>query len=136
MRRPRHAAALPVTLGQDQAARVMAQLLDEDVGRLAWLVAGIEKLEPEERDDLYYEFVTQGGSRAAFDLLERAFGEERAREMQMNLGTTSKDAPFAFLRNVDANVVAGFMREEHPQAITMALAMLPDEYAASLLMNF
>ena len=56
MRGPRRAAALLVALGQDQAARVMAQLPDEDVGRLAWLVAGIEKLEPEQRDDLYYEF--------------------------------------------------------------------------------
>ncbi|MBT5774321.1 MAG: flagellar motor switch protein FliG [Dehalococcoidia bacterium] len=145
MRGPRRAAALLVALGQDQAALVMAQLPDEDVGRLAWLVAGIEKLEPEQREDLYYEFysavtdhehVTHGGPEAAFDLLERAFGEERARELQMNLGTTSKDVPFAFLKNVDADVVAGFMREEHPQAIAMALAMLPDDYAASLLMNF
>ena len=145
MRGPRRAAALLVVLGQERAAQVMAALPEEDVGRLAWLVAGIEKLQPGQREDLYYEFysavtdhehVTRGGPEAAFDLLERAFGEERARELQMNLGTSAKDAPFAFLKNVDAQVVSGFMREEHPQAIAMALAMLPEDYAASLLMNF
>lgn len=145
MRGPRRAAALLVALGQDRAADVMSRLPEEDVGRLAWLVAGIEKLGAEQRETLYYEFysaatdhehVSLGGPEAAFDLLERAFGEERARELQLNLGTTSKDLPFAFLKNVDAKVVAGFMREEHPQAIAMAMALLPDEYASALLMEF
>ena len=145
MRGPRRAAALLVALGQDRAAQVMGQLPEEDVGRLAWLVAGIEKLEPEQRDDLFYEFysaatdhehVMRGGPEAAFDLLERAFGDERARELQMNLGTTAKDLPFAFLKNVDPVVVSGYMREEHPQAIALAMAMLPEEYAAALLMQF
>lgn len=138
MRGPRRAAALLVALGQDRAAEVMSRLPEEDVGRLAWLVAGIEKLGAEQREDLYYEFyssatehehVSRGGPEAAFDLLERAFGVERAREMQLNLGSTSKDLPFAFLKNVDPKVVAGFMREEHPQAIALALAMLPEDYA-------
>jgi flagellar motor switch protein FliG len=145
LRGPRRAAALLVALGQDRAAEVMSRLPEEDVGRLAWLVAGIEKLASEQREDLYYEFysavtehehVSLGGPEAAFDLLERAFGEDRAREMQLNLGSTSKDLPFAFLKNVDSKVVAGFMHDEHPQAIAMALAMLPEEYASALLMEF
>lgn len=145
LRGPRRAAALLVALGQDHAAEVMSRLPEEDVGRLAWLVAGIEKLASEQREDLYYEFysavtehehVSLGGPEAAFDLLERAFGEDRAREMQLNLGSTAKDLPFAFLKNVDPKVVAGFMHDEHPQGTAMALAMLPEEYASALLIEF
>ncbi len=145
MRGPRRAASLLVALGQDRAAEVMSRLPEADVGRLAWLVAGIEKLESDQRENLYYEFysavtehehVSLGGPEAAFDLLERAFGEDRAREMQLNLGSTAKDLPFAFLKSVDPAVVAGFMREEHPQAVAMAMAMLPDDYGSELLGHF
>ena len=138
------AAALLVALGQERAAEVLSRLSADDIGLLAWSVAGIDKLRPDERARAFDEFyagltehsaVARGGPEAAFALLERAFGEERARDLQRGLGSKGRGRPFRFLTHIEPKSVVGLLGDEHPQALAILIGMVPVDYAAALVME-
>jgi flagellar motor switch protein FliG len=66
-------------------------------------------------------------------VIERALGPERAAELLGRLTGGEERRPFAFLRNVPPERVAGILRNEAPQAIALVLASLPAGQAASVL---
>lgn len=131
-----------VALGNDHASKVLAQLDDGDVTRLAWLVAHTDRLEADRRDDVLRDFyasltshetVSVGGPETVQRLLESAFGAERAAEMQTNLGTLGQTKPFKFLERVPLTLLVEFLGAEHPQIVALVLAHLEPDHAVSVL---
>ena len=139
---PRRAAQLMVALGNERASQVLAQLNETEVSRLTWLVAHTESLESEQREDVlrdFYasltsrEYVSVGGPEAVQRILVEAFGEDRAAEMQTQLGGSSRTKPFKFLERVATNLLAEYLKGEHPQLVALILAMLNRDFSAEVL---
>jgi len=133
-----------VALGNAHASKVLAQLEDRDVTRLAWLVAHTDRLEAERRDDVLREFYASltshetggvGGPEAVPKLLEAAFGAERAAEMQTNLGTLEQTKSFKFLERVPLTLLVEFLSAGHPQMVALVLAYLEPDHAVSILVQ-
>ena len=131
-----------VALGTERAAEVLSQLTDEQAGRLTWVVAHTEQLSHDQREDVLRDFygaltsrdyLSSGGPETAQRLLESAFGEERAAEIQTQLGSIGRPKPFKFLERVSINVLSEFLAAEHPQMVALVLVHLSDELASELL---
>lgn len=140
----RRAAALLLALGPDISASVLRLLPEEDVSRLTWEIVGIGKLAPDDRDDVltnFYasvlgrDFVTLGGVDYAQNMLERAFGKDRAHELVGQLERTARQNPFSFLRNMDPREVGNFLQNQHPQVVALVLAYLGAERAALVMQS-
>jgi flagellar motor switch protein FliG len=138
----KRAAALLIALGPDLAAEVLRHLPDEDIGRLSWEIVGIGSLSAQEREDIlshFYEtalgrdFVSVGGLEYAQDMLEKAVGLDRAKEITSRLGKHAGSRPFTFLQQVDTKDLVTFLRSEHPQVIALVLAYLPTSQASDIL---
>lgn len=140
----RRAAALLIALGPEASSSVLREMSDDDVGRITWEIVGIGQLEPEEREEIlatFYssalggDFITIGGVEAAQSMLERAFGKERASELVGQLERSSKENPFAFLRQVEAKDLVNFLQGEHPQVVALVMAYLPPDRASHVLQD-
>ncbi|MCL6471321.1 MAG: flagellar motor switch protein FliG [Firmicutes bacterium] len=136
------AAVLLLSLGAELSAQVLKKLNESEVELLVAEIAHVEKLPQHVTDsvlrefhDLYeaQEFITQGGIEYATDILERALGKHKAREIMERLTATLELAPFHFLRNSDPSEIASFIEDEHPQTIALVLTHLRPEQSSVIL---
>ena len=139
------AAALLVALGPEVAAEILKHLDEESVDRIATAMALIDRILPEDREDLSGEFLLElrrrrghmsGGENRAREILRDAFGPERAEEILSKVTRSNIKSEFDFLKEMEPEVLAGFLREEHPQTIAVTLSLLPPANAASILTQF
>ncbi|MDA0353269.1 MAG: flagellar motor switch protein FliG [Chloroflexi bacterium] len=140
---PRRAAQLMVALGRTHASQVLTHLPEEQVAHLAWLVAHTEQLGQAEREDVLRDFYASltsrdyasvGGPETVQQILEAAFGSERAADLQSRLGRIGRPKPFKFLEYVSTGMLVEFLVTEHPQLIALMFANLNVDHAAELLM--
>lgn len=136
------AAALMVALGPDVASEIMRHLDDASVQKIASEIAKIDRLSPEDREELVGEFLldlrktrgaSYGGENVARDLLESAFGEEKSKEILGRLSRKDLEKGFTFLAEIDSALLVSFLQDEHPQTIAVTMAHIPARKAAEVL---
>ncbi len=136
------AAVLLLSLGPELSAQVLKKLSEPEVELLVAEIAHVEKLPQDVTDNVLkefheiyeaQEFITHGGIEYASDILERALGKHKAREIMERLTATLELAPFHFLRNSDPTEIASFIEDEHPQTIALVLTHLRPEQASIIL---
>jgi flagellar motor switch protein FliG len=142
----RKAAILCVSLGHDTAAEIFRHLPGEMVEQLAVELAKTPVVEPDHADAVLNEvvqtayakgYLTEGGMRYAREVLERAVGPARAAEILQRLAVMIEQSPFEFLRGSSPEQIYAFLRNEHPQTISLVLAHLPsNELSANVLQLF
>jgi len=138
----RKAAVLMAALGSERAAAVIQRLQEDEVERLSIELARLSGVGAETTEWVLHEVAAsgavagtsaRGGIEFAREVIERALGPERAAELLHRL-TGGEDArPFAFLRNVSPERIAGLLRNESPQMTALVLASLQTGQAAGVL---
>jgi flagellar motor switch protein FliG len=135
-------ALLLACLGPDYAKSILANLTDEEVEEITLELASLGTVDADVRaqvmDEFYQmavakRFVAQGGVQLAKEMLEKAFGPERAYEVLARLQSSLQEVPFQFLKRADATQIVSFLQEEHPQTIALVLAHLPPQTSALIL---
>jgi len=133
------AAILMIALGRDLAAKVMRQLKEEDAEKLALEISSVTEMDERTKANVLEEFVNllkakeflgQGGIEYAKDLLERAFGPQKAQEILERLMEAVQVMPFEFLRKLDGQQIANLIQNEHPQTIALVMNYLNPDQAA------
>ena len=136
------AAILLITLGPDKSANVFKHLKEDEIEQLTLEIANTRSVSPATKDavlDEFYEvclaqqYIAEGGITYAKDLLEKALGEERARDVIGKLTASLQVRPFEFVRKTDASQLLNFIQDEHPQTIAMILSYLSSAQAAMVL---
>lgn len=136
------AAILCIQIGAEQSAKILKYLRDDEIELLTVEIAQARKVSPELRDNVLQEFVElataeryirTGGIAYARELLEKALGETRAREILQRLTTSLRRRPFDSIRQTDPAQLAGFLQNEHPQTIAVVMAHLQADQAAVVL---
>lgn len=138
----RKAAVLLVMLGPEKAASVLKHLDESDVEQLTIEIANIGKVTDEEKKQVLSEFqeiararemITQGGIEYAKEVLQRAFGPERAMRIIERLVSNLQVKPFDFLRQADPLQLVNFLQSEHPQTVAVILSYLEPQLAGKIL---
>ncbi len=141
----RKTAILLVSLGSDASAEIFKHLSDQEVEKISLEVARLETVEPEERKAVLEEFgemikaqeyISQGGMDAAQNILEKALGDDKARDIMDRLTSAHEVRPFEFIRNADPDHILNFIQGEHPQTIALVLAYLDSETSSNIMQEF
>lgn len=136
------AAILLISLGPDISSEVFKELKEEHVEQVALQIANYKKVSPAERDSVMEEtyqlsmaeeYISAGGVDYAREVLERALGEQRAIEIINRLQGALQMTPFDFIKRTDPQQLLNFIQNEHPQTISLILAHLNSEHAATIL---
>lgn len=136
------AAILLISLGPEISSDVFKELKEEHVEQVALQIANMKKVSPQERDavmeetyqlSMAEEYISAGGVDYARDVLEKALGEQRAIEIINRLQGALQMTPFDFIKRTDPQQLLNFIQNEHPQTISLILAHLNSEHAATIL---
>jgi len=138
----RKAAILLVILGPDKAAQVLKHLDDETVEQLTIEIANVGSVSDEERRTVLQEFqnimrakemIAKGGLEYAKEVLEKAFGPEKAAKIIERLVSSLQVRPFDFIKTADPVQIVNFLQNEHPQTVALVLSYLEPDLAAQVL---
>jgi flagellar motor switch protein FliG len=125
------AAALFVAIGPEAAADICKYLDQDSVIKISREIAKIEKLDPEEKEDLIGEFIiqlkkqkrtSQGGEDMAKKVLIDAFGLDKAKDIFNKVNEKHVDEHFEFLKEIDADLIVTLLEQEHAQTIAVVMA--------------
>jgi flagellar motor switch protein FliG len=78
-------------------------------------------------------YMAEGGVEYAREVLERAVGPERARQIVGRLSAAIERRPFEFLRRTPPEQIHAFIRNEAPQTVALVIANLHTDLAANVL---
>ncbi len=135
------AAILLIALGPERSASIFKHLKEDEIEQLTLEIANTKSVSPDVKDailDEFYEvclaqkYIAEGGIGYAKELLDKALGEDRARDVIGKLTASLQVSPFEFVRKSDASQLLNFIQDEHPQTIALILAYLPSQQAAAV----
>lgn len=136
------AAIMLMVLGHEIAGNVVRHLEEEHIEQLTLEMARLDKVSPEQREAVIAEFyesavaqeyIAEGGVQQARQVLESAFGSDKAEEVIKRIMAAMQVVPFEFLKKADPGQVLSFIQDEHPQTIALILAYMPVNNAAMIL---
>lgn len=136
------AAILLISLGPDKSATVFKHLKEDEIEQITLEIANTRSVSPAVKDqvmDEFYEvclaqqYIAEGGINYAKDLLEKALGSERARDVIGKLTASLQVRPFEFVRKTDASQLLNFIQDEHPQTIALILSYLSSTQASVII---
>lgn len=136
------AAILLVSLRPEISSAVFKHLKEDEIEDLTLEIAGIKRVQPDQRDAVLEEFhelmvareyLEHGGIEYARELLEKALGSAKADDIINRLTASLQVRPFDFARKTDATQLFNFIQNEHPQTIALILAYLDPEQAGLIL---
>ncbi|MDR1786219.1 MAG: flagellar motor switch protein FliG [Spirochaetaceae bacterium] len=134
----RRVAKFLLLIGVDEAAKVMSRLGEEQTEKIIPEIAGIKRVDPAEAAGILEEFQTllersreAGGVGAAREILEKAFGAERAQAVLEKAAPFHEGKPFEYLADFDGDRMDLLLREESPEVKTLVLSRIKPDLAAA-----
>ena len=136
-------AILMVALGQEGSGQVMKFLSDFEIEAITQAIADLKNVTPKVMDLVLEEFeqhlfageyISQGGTEFAREILERAVGARKAQEILDRVNTRATSG-FYILKNVAPQQIAPFISHEHPQTVALILSQLEPDQASGILQH-
>jgi flagellar motor switch protein FliG len=136
------AAIFLITVGPEIASKIMAHLSDNEVEEIALEIANYKDIPAEQKESILKEFyegfiaidsLDTGGLAYAQEVLEKAFGKEKAQKLSDRLARNLSTGPFKALKDVEPEILVNLIKNEHPQTIALVHTYLPPDIAAKVL---
>ena len=136
------AAALLVALGRDVSSEILKNMSETEIEKLTFEIANlkdipadVERSVLEEAAQIFMarQYISQGGIDYARDVLEKALGRTKAKEILSRFEGSLRTTGFNLLKNIDPRQLINFIQNEHPQTISLVLTQLPAQQAAAVL---
>jgi flagellar motor switch protein FliG len=131
-----------VAFGPEISGMVLKSMPEQDVEKITIEIANLGDVPPEIEekvvDECYQifmarQYISQGGIDLASEILERAMGAKKAREILARLESSFRTSGFNLLKDIDARQLTGYLQNEHPQTIALILSQLSPHQSASVL---
>ena len=136
------AAVLLITLGPEKSSSIFKHLKEEEIEELTLEIANTRSITPQLKEDIMEEFyqvclaqqyIAEGGIGYAKELLEKALGEEKAKDVIGKLTASLQVKPFEFVRKTDASQLLNFIQDAHPQTIALIMSYLSPAQSSMIL---
>ena len=135
-------AILFITLGPDAAAPIIKKLPEREIQKITYEIANMNTVKNDLKQEILSEFMDmnkakdyliEGGLDYARDLLSKALGNQRAKEiLDQVTEATEQFRPFAIARKADAHQLLNVITNEHPQTIALILCYLQPDKAGQI----
>jgi flagellar motor switch protein FliG len=143
------AAILLLSLGEEQAAKIMKNFSPSEIKHVGRCMSRLSEISDEDIEGVCGDFCAlarQKGKRivsvddtAIKNIIKKALGDDKAKDVLKMIEEENFKTPdysvIQKLRNVDPRVLMDFTKMEHPQTIALMLALLKPEQAAEILEN-
>ena len=136
----RRVAKFLLLIGTDEAAKVISHLSPEQTERIIPEIVSIRRIDPDEAAVILEEFKAlldnarqQGGVATARNILEKAFGSDRADELISKAVPFPEGVPFDYLQEMDGERVFFLLKDEPPPVQTLVLSRLKPAVAAEVI---
>ena len=136
-------AVLCMALGTEAAAKITQRLSQDEAEAISYEIARLDAITGDLAESVLLEWleltlaldsVSAGGLEYAREVLEKAYGSQRAREILKRIQNQLADtAGLHRLRKADPQQLGSMMRNEHPQTIALVLAHLEPQHTAAVL---
>lgn len=136
-------AVLCMALGSEAAAKLTQRLTTDEAELISLEIARMDRVPPTVADSVLEEWVesmlaagslTEGGLEYARQILEKAYGAQKAAQVLKRIQTQLADtAGLHRLRTADPQQLGNMFRSEHPQTIALILAHLDAAHCAAVL---
>lgn len=137
------AAILFITLGPEASAGILKKLPEREIQRITYEIANTTAIKSEQKSEIFDEFIqmnkakdymVEGGVDYARDLLSKALGSQRAKEILDKVTeATEQYRPFSIARKADPSQLLNVIANEHPQTISLILCYLQPDKAGQIL---
>lgn len=136
------AAILLISLGPERSANIFKHLKEDEIEALTLEIANTRSISPATKDqvlDEFYEiclaqqYIAEGGIQYAKELLEKALGVDKAKDVIGKLTASLQVRPFEFVRKTDASQLLNFIQDEHPQTIALILSYLSPSQSSTII---
>jgi flagellar motor switch protein FliG len=136
-------AIVCMAIGTEHAAKITASLHPEEAEIVALEMAQLDRVPPSTIEAVLNEWLeltlgvdslSAGGVEFAKDVLEKAFGPQKAQVILKRIqGQLADSDRFGRLRRADPQQLGNTLRGEHPQTIALILAHLDPSHVAAIL---
>ncbi len=135
-------AILLIALGPEKSAKIFKYLKEDEIEQLTLEIANTSSVSPQTKEEILSEFyqvclaqqyIAEGGISYAKELLEKALGADRAKDVIGKLTASLQVRPFEFMRKTDPAQLLNFIQDEHPQTIALILSYLPSFQASQVI---
>lgn len=136
--RSHRVAKFLLLIGPEEASAVLRRLPEGEVEDVARAIASIRVVPKQEAAEILEEFgrlresgkIRVDGRQAAYEMLERAFGAERAERLMPEAHRAGR---FAFLNDLEPQQLRHLFRDEPPSVVALVLPHLERANAAAFL---
>lgn len=136
-------AILCMVLGSESSSLITQKLAPEEVEQIGYEIARMDRVSNEATEAVLAEWlevmlaadsIAAGGVEFAREVLERAFGSQKAVNILKRIqAQISETAGLHRLRNADPQQLGNMLRGEHPQTVALILAHLEPQHTAHVL---
>ncbi|WP_246119115.1 flagellar motor switch protein FliG [Alkalibacterium putridalgicola] len=135
-----------ISLGPETSAQIMKQLPDTYIQKVSYEIANMDHVSREDREAIVNEYlemsqareyILDGGFDYAKNLLNKALGTSRAKEVIDMLNQIQlRERPFNIARKADPQQLTNLLLGEQPQTVALILCYMQPDKAAQILVNF
>ncbi|ACI97628.1 MULTISPECIES: flagellar motor switch protein FliG [Rhodospirillales] len=134
-------AVILLALGEERGARLMERLEDDEIRDVSYAMAGLGTVSGKVVERLIRDFSERfagtgeilGGFDSTERFLARFLPSDRVQEILSELRGPAGRTMWEKLSNVNEQVLANYLRNEHPQTIAVVLTRIRPEHAAKVL---
>lgn len=139
---PQKAAMTLLALGEETSAMILKKLTTDEIKQLGLQMSFIQGVKKETSDELLQEFAGQfdtdgdlqvEGDQFIRSLLPSVLDGESASELISKIDQEKQKVPFKHVKELDARLLANFIRNEHPQTVAIILVHLGHDKASQVL---
>lgn len=136
------AAILLISLGPDKSVNVFKHLKEDEIEQLTLEIANTRSVSAQKKEEVLDEFyevclaqqyIAEGGITYAKELLEKALGADKAKDVIGKLTASLQVRPFEFVKKTDPTQLLNFIQDEHPQTIALILSYLSSAQASVII---
>ncbi len=136
------AAVALVAFGPEVSALVLKGMSESDLEKITIEIANLRDVPSDIEEKVIGEcysifmarqYISQGGIDFASEILQKAVGAQKAREIMGRLESSFQTRGFSLLKDIDSKQLSGFFQNEHPQTTALVLTQLAPQQAAAVL---
>ncbi len=136
------AAVALVAFGPEVSALVLKGMNENELEKITIEIANLRDVPADIEEKVIAEcheifmarqYISQGGVDFASEILEKAVGMSRARDILQRLESSFKATGFSLLKDIDPKQLTGYFQNEHPQTTALILTQLNPTQAAAVL---
>jgi flagellar motor switch protein FliG len=145
---PQKAAIFLFAIGEELASQIVKKLDEEEIKQLGGSLAKVSSITPKIVDTIFTEFNDlassgnrpiaigpAGGTQFIRNVLAKAVEEGKAKTILEEMQDETRWNLFQQIKRLDPKILANFIKNEHPQTISIILAHLDTAQTAAILQD-